>query len=221
MIFAWNSFMFLQFIAGFSFNYRFYYSVLTGHPASFHTYWVVATYRRLCLTRLHLWLIATLYICLLRWKITFHLKDFIMCSFSSAWPNPILASTMLLANFWYDCLPSLSCQTYELPLFLYAIASESKLESSDSLHLLVSFHNWQQILFSKHRAGFWVLTSSLVEVWWAAIPLPVAPSSPLSHSTSPALPSTTLFDITICVNHSLELAYASHRLNLDIKPLWW
>lgn len=71
-------------------------SALAGDSASFHTYWVIVTCRGTCL---HLWLIATLCICLLGWKITFHLKNFVMCSFSSTWPNSILANTAAPCQF--------------------------------------------------------------------------------------------------------------------------
>lgn len=74
-------------------------SALTGDSASFHTYWVIVNCWGMCLTLFHLWLIATLYISLLGWKITFHLKNFFMCSSSSTWPNPIPANAAAPCQF--------------------------------------------------------------------------------------------------------------------------
>lgn len=105
-------------------------------------------------TCLHLWLIATRYICLLKWKITFHLKNFVMCSLSSTWPNPIPASTAACAKFWYDYLPSFHCQA--VPVLLKVSWSGV---THCNCYFIFFFHNWQWILFLKCRAGVWALAN--------------------------------------------------------------
>lgn len=107
-------------------------SALAGGSSPFCTSWVTVTC--ICLVCTSDWLPP--FASLLGWKIAFHLINFILCSFSCTWPNSFLANAAAAWQFLVWLPPSFYCQIYKLPLFLYTVAFESKLELSDLLHLL-------------------------------------------------------------------------------------